>query len=537
MKKTYRAAKYIRTSTPDDELQHRDSIANQSKLIDRFLQTHPEIIVATEKIDSGYSGLFYDRPAFNEMIADIKAGDVDCVVVKDLSRLGRNYIETGKCLRDLFQPNGVRFISIDDNIDSIQLDGVERTIALIKNIFSEQYSHDISKKTRSSLNAKRRQGAYVGAVPIYGYQRSDSNKYKLAIDLNTYPIVQSIFHMKLQGLSAAKIASELNNSGVLSPIAYKREQGLPHSHGGFADNQNAHWSATTILRILRDENYTGTLVQGRLRQESYKSKALRALNESEWSRIEEAHPPIISKVDYSAVQRALAIDTRTAPKCRGVHIFSGLLICGCCGSNMTRKSIAPAEQSYIYYYCPTGKKRGCTSPHMVRDEALLAMVTLAIKERLASIEGLTRNLSVAHIVAVAKNECAQQLAEHIQSINDLQKFRSSLYSSLACGLIGATEFQLLQKHYSHKISLQENEISSLQNKLYCATESSSSNELAWTYSFLQFIDSNELNRFSVVKMVQHIRVLAKNKIAIDFVHQREYEQLARYIELRGRNDG
>jgi len=537
MREKYRATKYIRTSCPDDELEHRDSISNQSKLIDGFLRTHPEIIVVAEKVDNGYSGLFYNRPAFNEMIADIKAGHVDCVVIKDLSRLGRNYVETGKYLRDLFHLSGVRFISIDDNIDSIQMDGMERIIALIKTIFNEQYSRDISMKTRSSLEAKRRQGAYVGAVPIYGYQRSDDNKHKLAIDLNTCAIVQSIFHMKLKGLSATKIASTLNDSCILSPIAYKRQQGIPHATGGFADCQNAGWSATTILRILRDENYTGTLTQGRQRQESYKSKVLKDLDENEWCRTENAHSPIISKMDYAAVQRVLALDTRTAPKHRKVHIFSGLLICGCCGGNMTRKTTASIKRSYTYYYCPTGKKRGCTSPYMVRDKVLLDMVTLTVKKCAIDIERLVYGLTAAHVVAMARNEYTQQIAVCNRSIHNLQKFRASLYDSHACGIIGTPEIQVLQNYYDSEITLQETKVSALQKKLHSVQELSPNNELAWTQIFLQFIGANELDRLAVTKMIHQIRVLNKNKVAVDFVCQSEYEQLVRYAALRGCNNG
>jgi len=218
MKKIYRAVKYIRTSHSEDETQYGNSIANQGKLIDSFLRKHPEIAVVGEKIDEGYSGVFFDRPAFKEMIAGIRAGVIDCVVVKDLTRLGRNYIEVGRYLRDSFQAKGIRLISVDDNLDSTDMDEFEKVIILAKNIFSEQYSRDISVKTRSSLDAKRKHGEYIGAVPIYGYQKSADNKHKLEPDPNTYAIVQSIYNMKLCGISAAGIANELNNVGHI--VAY-----------------------------------------------------------------------------------------------------------------------------------------------------------------------------------------------------------------------------------------------------------------------------------------------------------------------------
>ena len=470
MERIYRAAKYIRTSCPGDELNFRDSATNQTRIIDNFLRAHPEILVVAERVDNGYSGVTFDRPALNEMIADIETGHVDCVIVKDLSRLGRNYVETGKHLRDLFEAKGVRFISIDDNIDFILMDVFDKVIVMIKNIFSEQYSYDVSVKTRNALNVKRKRGDYVGAAPIYGYQKSDDNKHKLALDLNTYTVVQNIFSLKLQGVSAAGIASELNNSGILSPIAYKRKLGLPHPTGGFADKDNARWSATTILRILRDENYTGTLVQGRQCSYNYKLRAPLTLDESEWAKTENSHPPIVSKADYDTVQRVLALDTRVAPKHSEVYIFSGLLVCGCCGGNMTRKTVRSSRWQYIYYYCPTGKRNGCMAACIVSEKVLLRMVNRKVKERIADIQKLARRFSATHTEKLLKFIYARQIDAQSQKIRDMQNFRARLHDSLACGIIDNEEFCAFKHHYNGEITKQNAEVILLQRKLSYSEE-------------------------------------------------------------------
>jgi DNA invertase Pin-like site-specific DNA recombinase len=460
MERIYRAAKYIRTSSPDDELQ--DSVSNQGKLIDGFLRAHPEIIVVAEKIDEGHSGVFFNRPSFNEMIADIKAGHIDCVLVKDISRFGRCYIEIGKYLRDLFQANDVRLISVDDNIDSALMDEYDKTIILIKSIIGEQYSRDVSIKTRSSLDIKRRQGKYVGAVPIYGYTKSDENRHKLSLDSNTYTVVQSIYNMKLQGMSDAGIASELNESGILSPITYKRKQSIPFPAGGFADKCEARWSATTVLRILRDENYTGTLVQGRQRSPNYKSKTILTLDESEWAKSENAHPPIISKMDYDAVQRALALDTRIPPGHKRVHVFSGLLICGCCGSNMTRKTCGNYGRKYIYYFCPTTKNRGCLLSYMVGESALMQIVAQKIKERIGNIQKMARSISATHVKKLIRTEYSQRIAICNQSICELHNFNAYLRDNLLHGIIDYAEFQSLQVYYDGEITNLSAEIAIMQ---------------------------------------------------------------------------
>lgn len=532
MERIYRAVKYIRTSSPDDDLHFRDSAANQSSLIDRILQAHPEILTVAERIDNGYSGVFFDRPAFNEMVEDIKAGHVDCVVVKDLSRLGRNYVETGKCLRDLFRARGVRFISIDDNIDTIMMNEFDNMIIMIKNIFSEQYSRDVSIKTRSSLDAKRRQGKYVGAVPIYGYQRSCDNKHRFSLDPNTYTVVQSIFNMKLQGISAAGIASELNSAGILSPIAYKRKHGIAHPTGGFADKGNAHWSATTILRILRNENYTGILVQGRKRSINYKTKKSVLLDEREWARTENAHHPIVSKMDYAAVQRVLALDTRTAPRHSRAYIFSGLLTCGCCGGSMTRKTVKTPKRQYIYHYCPTGKRNGCHSAYMIAEQTLLNLVTQKVKERIEKIQELSFSLSADNFGEMAEKERVRQIIKSTQYICDMRGFVAHLHGSLTHGIIDDMAFKALKDYYDDEIAQQTAEVSALRHKPD-DVKRSFNDGLTWMDNFLQFVALEELDRSAVIRTIQDIRIVGKEDVSINFVSQSEYEWAVQCLQSGG----
>ena len=252
----YRAIKYIRLSYTDDKSTESDSVANQRKLIDNYIAQHPEIEVVDEKIDDGYSGVLFDRPAFQEMMELIKEGKANCVIVKDLSRLGREYIETGRYMRRVFPAYGVRFIAINDNVDTLNDTGDDLTVS-VKNIMNEAYSRDISIKTRSALDVKRRSGDFVGAFAVYGYIKTGDKHKRLEVDECAAGVVRDIFRKRLEGFSAAHIANELNRLGVLSPLAYKRSQGMPHAKGGYTDKKDCRWSATTIIRILQDETYTG----------------------------------------------------------------------------------------------------------------------------------------------------------------------------------------------------------------------------------------------------------------------------------------
>ncbi|GHU95694.1 hypothetical protein FACS1894208_08950 [Clostridia bacterium] len=287
----YRAAKYIRLSNSDNKPGESDSVTNQRKIIDTFIASQPDIEVVSEWVDDGISGLLFDRPAFKLMMDSIKSGEINVVVCKDLSRLGREYIEMGRYLRKIFPAYGVRFIAITDNLDTLK-DSAEDLIVGVKSILNDEYSRDISKKIRSALDAKRENGDYIGACPVYGYKKSETDKNQLVPDDFPASIVRDIFHMKLAGMSALKIAETLNNLGVLSPMEYKKSRGLPHPTGGFADKADSKWAAIAVIRILANETYTGTLIQGKQGKLNYKVRQIIDRPQSEWKRTENAHEAI-----------------------------------------------------------------------------------------------------------------------------------------------------------------------------------------------------------------------------------------------------
>ena len=375
----YQATAYIRLSYTDDRSSESDSVTNQRKLIENFIERNPDIQIVSEKIDDGYSGIIFDRPAFKEMMQDITDGKINCVIVKDLSRLGREYIETGRYLRRVFPTYGVRFIAITDNIDTAHEGSGDDLTVSVKNIMNEAYCRDISIKTRTSLDIKRRNGDFVGAFPVYGYMKSEENKNLLVPDPYASRVVQDIFRMRLDGTSALRIATVLNEMGILSPLAYKKNNGFPYAKHGYADKEDCKWSATTIIRILQDETYIGTLVQGKQGTPHYKIKQMEQRPSSEWIRVPDAHEPLIAKQDFELVQRIRRLDTRTSPKQDTVYLFSGVLICGCCGSRMTRKTNRVKGKEYHYYYCPTGKKHGCANPVMLKESDLVECVKDSLK--------------------------------------------------------------------------------------------------------------------------------------------------------------
>ena len=248
-----------------------------------------------------------------KMLSDagyIKSGKINCIIVKDLSRFGRNYIEMGKYLEQIFPMMGIRFIAINDNYDNANTESSDSDSIVVpfKNLLNDSYCRDISIKVRSQLDMKRRKGEFIGGYAIYGYCKDKRNKNRLVVDEYAADIVRSIYRRKLEGMSAQAIAEQLNSENVLAPSEYKRLCGLNY-HSGFKAGTHAKWQAIQVLRILKNEIYTGTMVQGRRQKINYKIKKIRDVEESGWIRVPNMHEAIIQQKLFDTVQEVLKLDT------------------------------------------------------------------------------------------------------------------------------------------------------------------------------------------------------------------------------------
>lgn len=520
----YKATAYVRLSYTDDKAVESNSVSNQKLLIDDFAKKNADIEIVSVKVDDGYSGVLFDRPAFQEMMQEVKDGKINCVIVKDLSRLGREYIETGRYLRRIFPSFGVRFIAINDGIDTLKESCDEIGVSL-KNLLNDAYCHDISKKTRSALSTKRQNGDYVGACTIYGYQKDSENKNHLVADEYAARVVQDIFRLKVNGASAVKIADTLNNMGVLSPIEYKKSKGIPHPTGGYADREGAKWSVPTILRILKDETYTGTLIQGRQGTYNHKIKDLIDKPETEWIRTKNAHEAIIQKHDFDLVQKILKLDTRTAPNGDCVYLFSGILICGCCGNRMTRKTVPYKGEKYFYYYCPTGKKNNCDKPIMIKEDDLIACVLASVKahiDNVVSLEDVLSNISEQRINRTLVQKYATQICENEEQLEKIKNYKSGLYENFINGILNNDDYKTFRNDYDAETERLKNAIALLMQELE-NVKNNTSERLHWMQHFKRFSTMTELDRRAVIQLIHSIKILGKHDIQITFRYQSEYE--------------
>ncbi|MDD3035438.1 MAG: recombinase family protein [Candidatus Saccharimonadaceae bacterium] len=361
---------YLRLSRDDGDKEESNSITGQRALLRDYLTKNPELREYAVRVDDGFSGSTFECPAFQSMLADVKAGKTDCIIVKDLSRFGRNYLDAGEYIEKIFPFLGVRFIAINDNYDSKNGNSSSDDLIIpFKNLINEAYCRDMSVKIRSQLEIKRKSGQYIGSFATYGYMKDDIQKNKLIVDEYAADIVRDIFKWKLDGISPQDIADKLNLAGILSPLEYKKSIGMNFSTP-FKANVQALWSAGSVIRILKNPVYVGILTQGKATTPSYKVHKRLTKPEDEWIVIQDNHASIIDRGDFDCVQKVLSLDTRTSPNEDSVQLFSGMVFCGECGASMVRKTVPAGNKKYGYYVCSANKNDKTCTAHSIRDTVL-----------------------------------------------------------------------------------------------------------------------------------------------------------------------
>ncbi len=315
-----RCGMYLRISREDGG-RESDSIQNQRRLITQFLERQPEMELAGEWVDDGWSGSRFDRPGFRQMMQAAARGEIGCILVKDLSRLGREYIQTGYYLREILPELGIRLIAIADHYDSSHMEWMEQSLLVpVLNLMNDAYCRDISGKVRWQQKAKREAGEYIGAFAVYGYRKSEENIHRLVVDEGVRDVIVAIYLLRLSGMAAENIARSLNRMKIPPPGKYKRMQGSRYISGFDTEGRAEIWSALSVRRILQNEMYTGVLMQGKDRKISYKLPLRQSLPKREWVRTEKGVPAVIPAWIY---QRVCSLGEMRL-RCRKGRVFCGL---------------------------------------------------------------------------------------------------------------------------------------------------------------------------------------------------------------------
>lgn len=535
----YHAAIYVRLSKEDGDVAsaakaESNSISNQKNLIKDFLKEKDDIIVVSEYVDDGYSGSNFERPGFQMMLEDIKRGKVDCVVVKDLSRFGREYIDSGKYIERLFPALGVRFIAVNDHIDSKEESGRDDIVVPFKNLMNDAYCRDISIKIRSHLEVKRKNGEYTGAFTPYGYKKDENDRNRLVPDLYAAGVVRGIFRMKLSGMSQSAIAESLNRQGVLSPMEYKHSLGI-HIQDNFKTHEQAEWSSMSVRRILENEVYVGTLVQGRHSTPNHKIKKIVDKPKEEWVRIEDSHEPVISKREFSIVQRLLGMDTRTSPNEDEVYVLAGLAVCADCGAPMVKRNVPAGGKVYSYYICSKNAATKECGAHRIPKEKLEGLVFEVLKTHIANVLDIGRILEYIDTVPFQEleiRELERQKEAKEQEVQRCRKLRDMLYEDLKDGIVSKEDYTELYEGYNSRRKKAEEAVRKLGHVIQDVMDAKT-DKYEWLRYFKEYQNISRLSRMAAVELIDRVRVYDKDHIKIDFNFQDCFQSALRQIQSAG----
>ena len=501
----WNAGLYIRLSREDGDKLESESVATQKAILEHFIAEHPTINLYDYYIDDGWSGTDFERPEFQRMMADITTKKINCVIVKDLSRFGRNYVEAGKYLETVFPLFKIRFISVNDMIDGTENpSSVNNIIVPFKNIINDEYCRDISMKVRSALDIRRRQGKFIGSFAAYGYKKDENDHNRLIVDENAAEIVRLIYNKFIDGYSIIGIARELNEQGVPNPSSYKKLK----SGSGL-------WNDSTVRRILTNQLYIGNLVQKKNEVISYKIHVSKAVESKNRIVVENTHEPIISKGDYYKVQSLLKRDTRSSPNKGKLSTLSGFVKCADCGRAMQKRTVKQGCKIYEYYVCSSYKKNHMCSKHAIRievlEEAIITFLNRYIKLAV-DFDRLNDKINKELINSDRTKRLNALIAAKRQEMEKANKILVDIYPDYKSGLIGREQYLALKEKYENLASKSEEEIKRLEEELKTFDLKDYAN--GFISSFKKYNGIDKLTRDMVVELIENILIHESGEIEI-----------------------
>lgn len=530
-KESYQVGIYLRLSR-DDTVSggikpESDSISSQRELCRAFVRGQRGMEIYDIYTDDGYSGSNFERPAFKRMMEDVRAGRVDCIVVKDLSRFGREYIEAGRLIQKTFPALNVRFIAITDGFDSLYADRTDSSLILpIKNFVNDSYCRDISIKVKAQQTVKRKEGKCISAFTVYGYKKNPEDKNSLVIDEYAADIVRKIFAWKIAGMSLVAIAEKLNATGIMSPMEYKKSLGMKY-HSGFEGSSTAKWAAVSVKRILVNPVYLGTMVQGKQEKINYKVKNRIDKPREEWICVENTHEAVVSEVEFLTVQDLLKYDGRASNQTDTANLFSGILVCADCKAPMVKRVNSYKGTKKVFYICQTKNKSMECSRHSIEAEMLKRIVFKEIKkylELMASYEETARYLEQINVNYEQVVEYDSQIASLQAEYGRYYTLKSNLFSDLKEGLIDKKEFDEFHQLYEGKCSELENAVKA-QKKIIKDMFQNGVAAKSQLEKLKENLDIQELDRELLVTTIRRVYIHEDKRLEIEFRFHSEMDKL------------
>ena len=535
---TYDTGLYIRLSVMDSGKKDGESIINQQEMLERYAAEYPELTIKSVFVDNGETGVDFMRPAWNDLMQECRAGKINCIIIKDLSRLGRNYIETGDYLEKILPLLNIRLIAVNDGYDSLTLTNGERLMSNLKNLVNDLYAKDISRKLSAVFRMKQKEGAFIGTYASYGYLKDPADKNKIIVDPEIAPIVQQIFEWKADGIGSANICRRLVESGIPTPNQYRLMKGI------IKDKRyaNCDWSISVIKRILTCEVYLGHMVQGRKRGALHEDGGThKMIDKSEWTVVRNTHEPIISQELFDRANAV--IDARAAAykekKGKFAHfekpemILKDLVFCADCQRPLFRYKKVRSQYNRVYwtYQCRSHNNLMSCPLKYIHEKELYDVVYAAIRLELeicanvkAVIEKLNR--TSGHKARLAKFDADIEDAE--TKLRRIASLRQAIYDDYAAKLISVSEYQFATEKYNDDTEKERTRLETAKReKDEYAQHSTPANK--WLTAFNQFIGAKELTTELAQAMIERIEVKNRNEVDVTLKFRDEYEFIRKYV--------
>lgn len=526
---------YIRLSSEDEDLYkagklESNSVTNQRELLLEHLKSCPDLkeYELIEFCDDGFSGTNFERPRFMEMMQLVKQRQIHAIMVKDLSRFGRDYLEVGAYLELVLPLFGTRFISVNDGFDSNDYIGTTGGVELaLRNLINGLYSKDLSLKIRSANRTRNRRGEYWGGAAFYGYKVDPKDKHKLIIDDNVSDVVVRIFNECIEGRSASQIAKALNDDGIMSPAKYKKSKGALYN--GRIVDEDSIWTATTVIRILKDERYTGKMISHKREAAGVNTKKMQALPPEDWIVVLNTHEPIISQEKFDEAKAAKASRIKTVNKNTAGNRADNLFVCGHCGRKLQK-----SYGTITHLYClkaGVSTDSACTDVHEPLDQ--LQRYVLKVVNMMARIL-VERVVSVKISIDQEIPTIERKIAEAKRQLRNLQTGKVDLYEDYRQGRITREKFIGTQKKRQQESDWINASLIKLEKELETLMKKSEQMK-AMSIDAKEAALLPEYRPAVIRRLIKSVRVYGKGRIEIDMLANDNFilEVLAEAVEKAG----
>jgi len=528
---------YIRLSKEDGN-DESYSVTNQRQRLTAWFEAHaPEesMQLVDTYVDDGYTGTDSERDGFQRMLRDLDEGRINCIIVKDLSRLSRNDWECKRYLQHLFVIKDIRFISLElPRLDSYRRpDEIYDLGVTMQSAYNENHCRETSIKIRGTFNAKRKAGEFIGAFAPYGYRKDPADKHRLIIDEEAAQVVRDIFHWYTrEGMSKNGIVKKLVGLGVPCPTVYKWRSGMEYRNPQLKGEPD--WSPKSVTQILTNQMYLGHMVQGKQKVKSYKVHTRVTIPEDEWFIKEDTHEPIVDEGTFAKAQDLMARDTRTPPHTGELYPFSGYLRCADCGKAMGRR---PAGQ-LVYYACKTYLTTAKCSRHSIRHDKLEPIVLEAIQRQVELVDGLAQlidEINDAPIVRTVSKRIESALKSRRQELERTTAIRTGLYVDMKTGLISQEDYIRMKPEFEAKEARLKQDIANLEEESRDMAHGVTSSN-PYFDSFRKHRNITEINRGIVSELIDAIHIHEGRDVDIEFAFADQHRRMVEFIENNRKPD-